>query len=371
MNNTINKLLLAGDKFMPEIHLRQPQFTYSACGPFTKDEQRIQKFKETGDTNYIYKNELDRACFVHDAAYSDSKDLTKRTVADKILKNKAFDIAKNTKYDGYQRGLASMVYKIFDSKVASPDKKSVGSGAKLIPQNEQLADELQKPIIRKFKKRKAYSAFKDNIWGDDLADMQLLSKYNKRIRCVIDIFSKYAWVVPLKDKKGISIVKAFQSILKQSNRKPNKIWVDKGSEFYNAYLKKWLRDNDVVMYSTHNEGKSVVAERFIRTLKSKIYKYMTSISKNVYIDKLDDIVDEYNNIYHTTIKIKPIDVKDNTYINADKEINNKDPKFKVGHHVRISKYKNIFAKGYIPNWSEEVFVIKKVKNAVPWTYVII
>ena len=110
MNNTINKLLLAGDKFMPEIHLRQPQFTYSTCGPFTKHEQRIQKFKETGDTNYIYKNELNKPCFVHDAAYSDSKDLTKRTVADKILKNKAFDIAKDPKYDGYQRGLASMVY---------------------------------------------------------------------------------------------------------------------------------------------------------------------------------------------------------------------------------------------------------------------
>ena len=220
MNNTINKLLLAGDKFMPEIHLRQPQFTYSACGPFTKNEQRIQKFKETGDTNYIYKNELDKPCFVHDAAYSDSKDLTKRTVADKIKKNKAFDIAKDPKYDGYQRGLASMVYKFFDAKVASPDKKSVGSGAKLIPQNEQLTDELHKPIIRKFKKGKVYSAFKDNIWGADLADMQLLSKYNKGIRfllCVIDIFSKYAWVVPLKDKKGISIVKAFQIILKQSN----------------------------------------------------------------------------------------------------------------------------------------------------------
>ena len=118
--------------------------------------------------------------------------------------------------------------------------------------------------------------------GVDLADMQLLSKCNKGIRflfCVIDIFSKYAWVVPLKDKKGISIVKAFQSILKQSNssRKLNKIWVDKWSEFYNAYFKKWLRDNNIVMYSTHNEGKSVVAERFIRTLKSKIYKYMTSI----------------------------------------------------------------------------------------------
>ena len=165
---------------------------------------------------------MDKACFAHDPAYSDSKDLTKRAAADEILKNKAFDIAKDPKYDWYQRGLASAVYKFFDSKATSSDKKSVGSGAKCVntkitPQNEQLAEELHKTIIRKFKKRKVYSTFKDNIWGVDLADMQLLSKYNKGIRfllCVIDIFSKYAWVVPLKDKKDISIVKAFQSILK-------------------------------------------------------------------------------------------------------------------------------------------------------------
>ena len=122
--------------------------------------------------------------------------------------------------------------------------------------------------------------------------MQLISKFNKGFRflmCVIDIFSKYAWVIPLKNNKGVSIVNAFQKILKKSDRKPNKIWVDKGSEFYNNSFKKWLKD-DIEMYSIHNEGKSVVAERFIKTLKNKIYKYMTSISKNVYIDKLDDVV---------------------------------------------------------------------------------
>ena len=216
-----------------------------------------------------------------------------------------------------------MVSKFFDKKSSGSDVKHVNT--KLTPQHQQLADELHKPLIRKFEKRKVHAAFKDNIWGADLADMQLLSKYNKGIRfllCVIDIFSKYAWVIPLKDKKGRSIVKAFQSILKQSNRKPNKIWVDKGSEFYNAYFKKWFRGNDIVMYSTHNERKFVVAERLVRTIKSKIYKYMTSISKNVYIDKLDDIVDEYNNTYHTTIKMKPINVKDNTYINTSKKIKN-------------------------------------------------
>ena len=124
------------------------------------------------------------------------------------------------------------------------------------------------------------------------------------------------------------------------------------------------------MYSTHNEGKSVIAERFIRTLKNKIYKYMTSISKNVFIDKLDDIVKKYNNTYHKSIKMKPVDVKDNTYFNFKKESNDKNSKFKVGDHVRISKYKNIFAKGYVPNWSKEIFIIRKVKNIVPCSYVI-
>ena len=124
------------------------------------------------------------------------------------------------------------------------------------------------------------------------------------------------------------------------------------------------------MYSTYNKGKSVVAERFIRILKNKIYKYMTSISKNGYTDKLDDIVDKYSHTYHRKIKMRPIDVQDNRYINIDKEVNDKDPKFKVGDHGRISKYKKILPKGYTQNWSEEIFVIKEIKNTFPWTYVI-
>ena len=188
--------------------------------------------------------------------------------------------------------------------------------------------------------------------------------------CVIDIFSKYVWLMLLEDKKGISIANAFEKIFKESNRQPNKIWVDKGSEFYNNSFKNWLQDNDIVMYSTNNEGKSVIAERFITTLKNKIYKYITAISKDVCIDKLDYIVKECNNTYHTSIKMKPVNAKDNTYIDFKKESNDKNPKLKLGGHVRISKYKNIFAKGYMPNWSEEIFVIKKIKNTVPWTYVI-
>ena len=133
-------------------------------------------------------------------------------------------------------------------------------------------------------------------------------------------------------------------------------------------MKSWLDKSNIEMYSINNEGKSVVDERFIGTLK-KNYQYMTLISKRVYIDKLDDIVNEYNNTYDKTIKMKPVDVKDYTYINIGKETNNKDPKFQVGDHVRISKPKKFFAKWYIPNWSEEVFVISKIKNTVLQTYV--
>ena len=135
-------------------------------------------------------------------------------------------------------------------------------------------------------------------------------------------------------------------------------------------MKSFLQNNDIEMYSMHIKGKSVIAERFIRNLKNKIYKYMTSISKNVYIDKLDDIVNKHNKTYHSTIKMEAVDVKSNTYIGSCKEINNKDPEFKIGDIVRKSKYKNIYAEGYFPNWSEDVFVMKKVKNTVPWTYVI-
>ena len=214
MNEIINKFLLVGDKFMPEMHLRQPGFTYSACGPFTKNKERIEKFMKSGTTDFIYKNKLDKACFQHDMAYSKSKDLVKRTQSDKVLRDKAFKIASNPKYDGYQRGLESMVYMFFD-------KTSSGSGI-TNEFNYQLANELHKPVIKTFKKRKVYSSFKDIIWGVDLADMQSLSKFSKGLKyllCAIDLFSKYAWVIPIKNKKGTSIVNAFKKIISEKKNK--------------------------------------------------------------------------------------------------------------------------------------------------------
>ena len=169
---------------MPEMHLKQPGFMYSACGPFTKSKERIEKFTQTGNTDSIYRNELDKACFQHNMAYDKSKDLTKKTQSNKVLRDKVFKILSDPKYDGYQGGLALMVYKFFD-------KKSIGS-----------------VVVT----RKVYSFFRDYIWSADLADMESLSKYNKGIKyllCGIDLFSKYTWVVPLRDKRGISIANAF------------------------------------------------------------------------------------------------------------------------------------------------------------------
>ena len=164
MNEIVNESLLAGDKVTPEMHLEQSGFTYKACVPFTKIKEIIEKFMLTGNTDFIYRNELDRVCFQHEMAYGRSKDLTKRTQSDKFLRDKAFKIASDPKRDGYQRRLNSMVYKF-------SDKNSGGSGVYAEP-NYQLANELHNQMIRKFKRRKVYSSFRDNIWGVDLYDMQ-------------------------------------------------------------------------------------------------------------------------------------------------------------------------------------------------------
>ena len=318
MNGIVNKIL-------SEMHLKQPGFRYSACGPFNK--KIMKNFKDTGDSTYIYQNELDKACFQYDMAYGDLKDLTRRTTADKVLPDKAFNIAKNPKYDRYQRGF-------FDEKTSDGIIKNE------VMSNKELSEELHRLIFSKLERRKVCSPFIDNIWAADLADMQLISTFNKAFRfllCIIDIFSKYAWVIPSKDKKGITFTHAFQKMVIESNRKPNKTWVDKGNEFYNTSMKLFLQNNDTEMYSAHNEGMSVIVERFIRTLKNNGFniKNMASISKNMYIDKLDDIVNKYNDTYHSTIKMKPTDVKANTYIDSSKEINDKYSKFIIVDIVRI------------------------------------
>ena len=185
---------------MSELHLKQPQFTYRACGSFTKHLERIQKFIRTGNLKYLYKNKLDKVGFAHDAAYSDSKDLDKRTISDKILKDRAYDIARNHKYDGYERAFARMVYKFSERKTGSGLIVTSKIGVNI---NEKLAKDLCKPVIRKFKRRKVYTRFKDNIWAANLSEMGSLSSMNKNVKnllCTIDVFTKYPLAKHLKEK---------------------------------------------------------------------------------------------------------------------------------------------------------------------------
>ena len=252
--------MLIRDKSMPKLHLRQKEFTFSASGSFAKYREKIQSIKETSNLKYIFKNELDKTCFSHDVAYAD-KDVAKRTVSEKILKDRTYDISWNPKYDGYQRGLVTMVYRFFDKKTRS--RPNI---------NEVLAQELQKTDIKNFKRREVHARVNDNIWAVDFAEMRSLSlkKWGvKYLLCVIDSFTKYVWIKPLKDKKAKIVLHSFIGIVNKSERKPNQLWFDQGRTFCNNLLRKCLDDNDILMHSTHNEGKSLVSERFIKLWRVK------------------------------------------------------------------------------------------------------
>ena len=244
---------------------------------------------------------------------------------------------------------------------------------------QQLAEELHKPIRRKFKTRKVIVNHIDEIWSADLVFMDKLSKWNKGFKyllTVIDVFSKFAWVVPLKDKKGSSITTAFADIIKTYKRKPEYLWVDKGSEFYNKTFKEWLLQNDIELYSTFNEGKAVIIERFNRTLKSRMYKQFTIQNNTIWYNIIDKLVDEYNETKHGSIQLTPVEAskkknQGTVYFNlyGDNEALKQKPKFKIGDEVRISKYKRkVFDKGYTPNWSEEIFTVDKIQYTNPITY---
>ena len=247
----------------------------------------------------------------------------------------------------------------------------------------QLANELHKPIRRKFEKRRVIITGKnskspiDNTWTADLVDMQPYSRWNKGYKyllTVLDVFSKYAWVIPIKDKKGETITNAFKGIL--NNRKPTYLWTDKGKEFYNSTFEDYLKENGITLYSTQNEEKSSVIERFNRTLKGKMFKEFTVKNNTIYTDILQKIVREYNNAYHSTIKMKPKEasMKKNesiTFLNSyysKAPIKLKKPFFKIGDKVRISKHRGIFDKSYKGNWSEELFIIKEIQPTIPITY---
>ena len=244
----------------------------------------------------------------------------------------------------------------------------------------RLANELHKPIKHNFNKRRVIVNHIDEIWASDLVEMQQFSKWNKGYRyllMIIDVFSKYGWIIPLKDKRGETITKAFKLTFERG-RTPKFLWADKGREYYNKHLKELLKHYNIKLYSTENEEKSSVVERWNRTIKNKMWKQFTAQNTTYYLDILSQIVKEYNNTKHTSIKMAPNEASNknneglvyfNLYGNTKQLI--KASAFKVGDKVRISKYKRkVFDKGYTPNWTEEVFVISKIQYTNPITYII-
>lgn len=348
----------------------------SFCGPGTKLADRVKQ-------GYKGVNELDSCCRDHDVAYNLYKDREKRNIADRILADKALKIAQDARKNGYERAWAALVYKTF----CEGGLTSKFQGGKLTarkkdgPSSEtlkQLAEELHKPARRKFPRRRVRVQFVDETWGMDLVDLQKLNGQNdgyRYILSVIDIFSKYAWAVPVKNKSGNSVFNAFTKIINDSARQPKNIWVDEGTEFYNSTFTKWLNKNGVKIYSTYEDFHNSVVERFNRTLKTKMWKRFTAENTRRWIDMLDELVDTYNNSVHSTIKMTPLEACDQdnwdmvrTMMYPTEENPKHKHKFNLGDIVRLSEWKGKFSKSYERNWTDEVFRVVAIKYTQPVTY---
>ena len=328
------------------------QQKYSFCGPGTKYDQRIRE-------GYKGINELDSMCKLHDKFYNENSDTKDRNISDIALAHRADEIANNPKYDDIQRKDANFISGIMKTKA------KFGLGV----WNEELADELHAPVKRKFKRRRVVSYGVDDVWSCDLVEMQEWKKQNKGYRYmlnVIDVHSKYAWSVPLKDKTGKTVLGAFKQIVNSSGRKPDHIWVDEGKEFYNKDMDEWIKENNINRYSTHGEHKSAVVERFNRTLKTIMWKRFTAENTRNWIDMLDKLLLQYNNKKHSTIKMTPTEA---SQMHDPVELKEQS-KFSVGDQVRISRIKGIFEKGYLPNWSEALYTVHEVKRTDPITYIL-
>ena len=314
-------------------------------------------------------NGVDEISMRHDICYRDNNSgkVGKQNCDDKMLFELDLLEPKNLR----EKIDKSLVHKIISTK------KRLGWG---IEWTNELANELHKPIRRKFQKRIVFAKNVDDIWAADLVEMQSLAKFNngyKFILMIIDVFSKYGWAVPIKTKTGIAVAEALQKIFK-GNKPPAMLWVDKGKEFYNKHVTSVLHKNNIKIYSTENEEKASVVERWNRTIKTKIWKYFTANNTRRYVDILNQLIEKYNNTKHRSIGCTPTVARQPaSYQHVFKTLYAKKvkerrqvPRFRIGNKIRILKKKKTFEKGFTPNWTEELFTISSIKDTKPPTYTI-
>ena len=335
-------------------------------GPFTELDKRLDA-NEKPLPGFEPYNQIDAIALNHDLCYKHADEKKTDSLTRKVCDKQMLNELDNTKTKGIREKI--------DYAIVKPIiwlKHKLGLGL-------EEAKELHKPIRKKFKRRRVLVYNVDDIWSADLTNsFQSLSRENKGYKYmlnVIDLLSKYAYSIPLKSKSSESILEAFNQLFKFTKRHPKKLWTDQGSEFINSKFKDFLKDHNIELYHIYNEGKACVIERFNRTLGEMIQKHLTAKKTNKYIDILQELLDEYNNKYHSSIKMTPYEaskpknrerVIKNLYSNI--ESSNQHPKFKIGDRVRIYKYKPLFEKGYKPNWTTEIFVISKINETNPITY---
>ena len=354
----------------------RPRFGYKYCGlQKAKLADQVLYDKDTGDIIKTYdkeKNNLDSICKKHDIMYSiaenkglNSKDIKNRKkVADIQMIKEIDEIPYN------QRPYGTAIVRGIINK-----KQQLGLS---VNPNQILSQELHKPRKINFERRKVISNNIDHIWGIDLITMIKYSKQNKNykyILTVIDFFSKYSWCYPLKTKKSEEIINSFNDIFKKSKRKPSMIQSDQGTEFTNNVTQTFFKNNNIKWYHTFNRDiKCSICERYNRTILNKIYKNFTLNNNTIWINDLNKLTNEYNNSYHRSIKMKPIDaslkvneniIRNNLY---NFKYTNKKPKFSIGDRVRVSLLKNTFEKSYTSNWSQEIFIIDDIKTSNVYYY---
>ena len=332
-----------------------PHMNY--CGAYNQLDKQLVYDKNGNILRYMQKpsGKTDEICSQHDVDYTLSKNLKDKHIADERM----IKAINELPYKDQQYG-TFLVKNIIRSK------RKLGLGVE--NHNKILSEELHKAKRKNYPRRKIIVNHINEIFAADLVEMQKFAKLNKGYRYLltcIDIFSKFAWVIPLKDKKGITIKNALQKIF--NKRKPKFLWTDRGTEFYNKQLQDLLNENNIKLYSTNNsEIKSAVIERFNRTFKNMMYKKFTENNNTIFYNILDELVKNYNNKYHSTIKMTPIEGSKKINEKKIKNIYNfektkKLGKFKIGDRVRISLEKNIFEKGYDTNWTQEIFIIYNIK----------